>query len=1246
MSERQIKTSNKNSRGRRGLRVVAGVLACLMLCMQLPVQPVQAADATGTTTLRILSTTDLHGQSVNVNYDSASVHNTGSLAQAATIIKQAKQSLKYGNTLLVDCGDTIYGYGSDVINNGSVDGPEYMYAEMATMGYDAMTVGNHDFDYGYMYLKEQLEESGLNSKVVVSNVYDAKSKKNIWAENKVITKKLKTTTGKTMSVKIGLIGVTVPTLTTHYDHSLLLTTKDMVESVEEQVAKLKKQNTDLIIVMGHTGIGSEEYVQMSENAAYAISKVKGVDAIVGGHAHVNFPSGDANVQKFYDYPGISAEGLLNGVPYSAVKDHGAGVGMIDLKLKMVNGKVTVAGSNVKVKLVKASTKADASIVELNDSYQEQLDDLYSTELAKIDGKSTTYFGPLEDNVVIQLANEAKIHYGLEYINQEKPQFKDCPVIAATSYGLVGKGKPDDVKLNGSFTIEDSLKIQNRNKEFAFIYSMTGDQIREWLEWQASAYQNPNDVKSATWKDEIVELYAKKESMIPLLNPEWMDDWSGFMVFDGIEYEIDPTKDARYNKDGTLINKKAHRITSLTCNGKEVTDDMEFALVSPRLNSASCKVATSISEYVICNKRVYINDLLQDYLKDQNGYAPLSAKPDNNWNVLFPEESNYLVKFAKSSESTAKSESWYEKTLEKSSKYGYYQVSLGEEAATAGSAPLLVVGLGKTKRTNHGVPIVAQASDRSGIRALKYAKGSLTTTSDAWNNAASITGKTFEVYENGAYTVMAEDIDGNRTVKYINVTNYDSQALEAPEITKCTNRAKQILGTAEVKTSVYAKTGGVTYTAEVAEDGTFAIDTPKLPADAQVRVWIVDAKGNKSEETICTVKRTGANLPQVDALTNKTHEITGVLNDSKYCKVVAVVGDTVYVPENGGIQSYENCSVYDYEKKIETVPYEVSDGTFSLHIPVPLAGAKYQVYSLDWTDKNSVVTNLVAEEVAPNQPTLSQLYTVDDYVYGKIPAAKNGTYEVNVSDGTNVYTGAADANGRFAVEVGDLTEGTQLTVTASDTVDGKTRTSAQAKMTVASCETINTAYSEISFDAIDSKMTTVSGHMKDYEGKINLMIGDVRVTTSVASDGAFSYDLPEALAVGTPITALVRDTDGSIWDANRTDVSLALPEMPELLTETIYDTTAKIKLFCEDEATAVVKIGKKYYKAFNGVYSEKRGGYVYTVAVTKPPKAGEQVIVYMMNDTGKSGKHRTIVEADPTVQEKEEKPAEQTAEKTE
>lgn len=316
---------------------------------------------------------------------------------------------------------------------------------------------------------------------------------------------------------------------------------------------------------------------------------------------------------------------------------------------------------------------------------------------------------------------------------------------------------------------------------------------------------------------------------------------------------------------------------------------------------------------------------------------------------------------------------------------------------------------------------------------------------------------------------------------------------------------------------------------------------------------------------------------------------------------------------------------------------IQSGEFKLTIPVFNAGTKVKVYSMDWIGRSSVVTEFETEDVAPNMPRLSEtVYALDDCIYGKIPAPGDAVeYTICVNDGTDEYTASAAEDGSFVVPVGKLKEGQTLTVTASDVVDGKTRTSAKEYATVESYQSILTPYTLISFDEIDSKGTVINGHIGEYTGKLSLLIGTTRVSVTTDEEGNFSYTLSKPRAAGTSIVAMAREADGNVWDISETTVQLAIPDAPELLTETIYDTTQEIRLLCADQATAVVKIGSKYYKAEQGVYDQELGGYVYTITLKKAPKAGKPVIIYMMNVSGKSEKLKAVVEEDPEATDPEE-----------
>lgn len=1227
---KKYKKDNKQMRislKKMAKKTVALALSLGLVLGVMPVTEVQAA-GDGTATLRIISTTDLHGQSVNQNYDSASEHPKGSLAQVYTLIKQMRSSLKYGATLTVDVGDTVYGYGSDSIMNGAITGSEYMYAEMAKMGYDAITVGNHEFDYGYEYIKAALQETGMNSKALVANVYSAKTRKPIWKQNQVITKTLNTTKGAKKKVRIGVFGVTDPTLSSHFDHTGIIVTQDIVESAKEQIEALKKQKVDVIVAIAHSGIGSEDYLEGTQDAVYEMSKLDGIDAIMIGDDHVNFPSSESDVEKYYDYPGVSADGKINGKVVVGVKDHGAGIGVADLKLKFKDGKVSVASSKGYRKMVNASTKADATIVKLNQSFQKQIDKIYKTSLGKVASSINNYFAMLEDNAAIQAANESKIQYGLEYTRQYAPEYAGLPVVACTDYQITDQNTANNyIDINDDFTVSDTLNVQDWNRDCTSVYWITGAQLREWIEWQtASAYQTPSQAANRVWSDQTVDGYVTTEGLLPVCNDQWMDKWSSYHVFDGVEYEIDISQPARYSQTGSLINSAAHRVTSLTRNGVPVTDDEKFIVVCAQITSTT-PVITAVTGQKLMRgnmQRGYNNVLLQNYVKQQSEQGELNVKADDNWKILIPEATNYLVKSSAKSALVAQGAEWYIRTLETKGGYNYYQAAFGQQQNdTAG--PLLVLGLGNAKQTNHNVKIAVEASDPSKVTELKYFPGMITETSASWSGATSILGKTeFEATGNGTYSVLARDSRGNVTVKHITVSNMDKSILEAPDVDKYTNRKRQITGKADPNVLVYIEAAGETYQTLTGQDGTFTYDLPMQKADSIVRVWVKDVNGASSSKVEVIVGRTGANLPAVNHITNKLRAITGQINDSIYCKVVAFTDKNVYVAKNGGKQSYLDSTVYNSKYSIVETDFSIKNGTFSLTIPVFNAGTPVKVYSIDWIGRASVVTEFETEEVAPNMPKLEAIYAVDNYVFGKIPDAADREYTILVNDGEEDYEAVADENGSFKVKVGKLAEGQKLTVTASDVVDGKERTSAKSSVTVSSYESVLMPYSEISFDAIDNKGTLISGHSSDYTGPVNLLIGTTRVIVETDETGSFSYTLSNPRPAGTPIVALIRAEDGSVWDATATKVALAIPEIPELISDGVYTTSKEVKVFCEDQATAVVKIGSTYYKEKNGVYDKKRGGYVYTVKLKKEPKADVPVVIFMMNETGKSEKLQTVV----------------------
>ncbi|MFL6230371.1 MAG: metallophosphoesterase, partial [Pyrinomonadaceae bacterium] len=106
----------------------------------------------------ILATTDLHGNVLPVDYYTNKLDARG-LAKAATIIRAARKE-NPGGTLLVDSGDTIQGTPLEYVHNKMDNAPpDPMMLAMNALSYDAMAVGNHEYNFGLPVLEKARHEA-------------------------------------------------------------------------------------------------------------------------------------------------------------------------------------------------------------------------------------------------------------------------------------------------------------------------------------------------------------------------------------------------------------------------------------------------------------------------------------------------------------------------------------------------------------------------------------------------------------------------------------------------------------------------------------------------------------------------------------------------------------------------------------------------------------------------------------------------------------------------------------------------------------------------------------------------------------------------------------------------------------------------------------------------------------------------------------------------------------------------------
>ena len=562
--------------------------------------------------VRILATTDLHTNLVNYDYYQDKPAENVGLAKTAVLIEEAKK--ENSNTLLVDNGDTIQGtpLGTyKAIVNPVKEGEQHpMYAALQKLGFEAGTLGNHEFNYGLDYLKRVIDTAGMP--IVNANVVDPKTGAYVYDPYKIIRKTFVDKTGRKTTVKIGVTGIVPPQILS-WDKANLegkIQVNDSVEAIQKIIPEMRKSGADITLVLSHSGIGDDKYEKGEENEGYQIASLPGVDAVVTGHSHAEFPSG--NGTGFYEkYAGVDGvNGKINGTPVTMAGKYGDHLGIIDLNLVYKNGKWTVANSKGSIRKIHTKSKdADERIKEIAKTAHEGTIQYVRQQVGTTTAPITSYFALVKDDPSVQIVNNAQIWYAkkelagtpegnLPILSAAAP-FKAGTRGDATAYTDIPAG-PIAIKNVADLYLYDNVTA---------ILKVTGAQLKEWLEMSAGQFNTIDP--------------TKKEAQ-QLINPSYRT--YNFDVIDGVTYEYDITQPNKYDREGKLIHPDASRVRNLKYQGKDVAPDQEFIVVTnnyrangkfPGVRDASLNRLLGLE-----NRQVIIN-----YILDVKNINPSA---DKNW----------------------------------------------------------------------------------------------------------------------------------------------------------------------------------------------------------------------------------------------------------------------------------------------------------------------------------------------------------------------------------------------------------------------------------------------------------------------------------------------------------------------------------------------------------------------------------------------------------------------------------------
>ncbi|WP_285780233.1 5'-nucleotidase C-terminal domain-containing protein [Microtetraspora sp. NBRC 13810] len=544
----------------------------------------------------VMATSDIHGNAVNWDYfknaeydDNA--HNDVGLAKVSTLVNKIRAERGADHTLLFDSGDTIQGtplayYYAKVEPITKTHETHPIAKAMNAIGYDAVTLGNHEFNYGLPLLAEWVNQ--MKAPVLGANAVSART--GLPAYQPFIIKTMKVKGEK--PIKVGVLGLTNPGSAV-WDKGNVegkLKFLDLVATAKKWVPVIRGLGADVVLVTAHAGDnGMSSYgsdLPIENASALVAEQVPGIDAVLFGHAHNEVP------QKFVTNKVTGQQVLL-----TEPGRWGQRLSVVDFTLAKKRGKWTVTGKSSTT--VNTNTVAeDPKIVKLVGSQHD---------------KTVGY--------VNQVVAQSK-----EQLSAAESPYKDTPIldyIQAVQTDLVSKaiaGTPDAslpvLSIAAPFSrtaVFPAGPVSVRDMAGLYVYDntllgvkLTGAQVKDFLEYSARYFNQvapgaPVDVRALT-------------------NANGTPDYN-YDQLSGVTYDVDISKPA------------GQRIVNLAYKGTPVAADQQFVVaINNYRQSGGGGFPHVATAPVVYNAQVEIRQALIEYAT-ANGTIDPATFADPNWKLV-------------------------------------------------------------------------------------------------------------------------------------------------------------------------------------------------------------------------------------------------------------------------------------------------------------------------------------------------------------------------------------------------------------------------------------------------------------------------------------------------------------------------------------------------------------------------------------------------------------------------------------
>ncbi len=356
----------------------------VLLLLLLLAGPAGAVDRVAIT---VLQTSDLHANLLPWDY-ARGAEGAWGLARVATRIREIRKTAP--NVLLLDGGDTIQGAPTGWLEaRRPAGGPHFVAAAMSALGYDAMAVGNHEFNFGMDVLRRAQRDSSFPW--VSANTRNEADGSAAFPE--YLVKELD-------GIRVGVLGLTTPNIPgwEPLANRPGLKWEDPVATAGRLVPLLRGQERcDVVVVLLHGGLEidlatGEPNGTAHENRAAALAReVPGVDLILMGHTHRRLPLT-----------------RVHGVPVIQPGRWGEALARVDLVVERSGEKSTIVEANGTLLPSDASVAIDPEVAAIARAPHERALSYLGEALATASGPFPGGRARLEDTALLDLVNETQL----------------------------------------------------------------------------------------------------------------------------------------------------------------------------------------------------------------------------------------------------------------------------------------------------------------------------------------------------------------------------------------------------------------------------------------------------------------------------------------------------------------------------------------------------------------------------------------------------------------------------------------------------------------------------------------------------------------------------------------------------------------------------------------------------------------------------------------------------------------------